>query len=67
MDTWKYDTRAFYPKEATPFLGNGYIGGDIPIDGHGAEHGELLATMAAFYVGRDEVMPGIPHWLNAPI
>ncbi len=64
MDQWTYDTAVWSPPEAAPFLGNGFIGGNIPIDGHGATGNPWGATVAAFYVGPDETFVQVPHWLN---
>ena len=64
MNKWVYDTAVWSPQEATPFLGNGFIGGHIPIDGHGAGGNPWGAAVAAFYVGPEETFAQVPHWLN---
>ena len=65
MNKWIYDTAVWSPQEAAPFLGNLFLGGNIPIDGHGAGGNPWGAAVAAFYVGPEETFTQVPHWLNA--
>src|ERR1043165_4650338 len=67
MDTWKYECQTWYPDEAATFLGNGYIGGTIPRDGHGATGNPYAATVAGYYIGDNEDPGRVPHWLNCPL
>ena len=68
MNTWLYDTRTWHPEEGTPWLGNGWIGGAVPLDGHnGGSVGKRMASLAANYQGTDEVYRMAPHWLRAKI
>ena len=68
MDTWKYDVPTWYPEDqASPYMGNGFIGGNIPLDGHGAGGMRYLATLACYYIGTKETMIPIPHWINVPL
>lgn len=67
MDTWAYDIGNWYPEEGSPYIGNGWIGGNIPLNGHGGEGNRHLAAMAANYMGRDETYRAVPHWLNVDI
>jgi len=67
MDTWKYECQTWYPEEGSTFLGNGYVGGTIPRDGHGATGNPFTATVAGHYVGENEEAGTVPHWLNCPL
>ena len=67
MNTWAYDIGNWYPEEGSPYIGNGWIGGNIPLNGHGGEGNRHLAAMAANYMGRDETYRAVPHWLNVDI
>ena len=68
MNTWLYDTRAWHPEEGTPWLGNGWIGGAIPLDGHNGSVGSRrLVSLAANYQGAGEEYRMVPHWLGAEI
>jgi len=67
MDTWKYDQRNWYPQEARTFIGNGYIGGSIPLDGHGGRGAVFTASMAGLFAGPHDTAVPVPHWLDIPI
>lgn len=67
MNSWRYEIPTWYPEEATTFLGNGFIGGNLPLDGHGAEGMRYPASVVGLYVGPDETAVNVPHWLNVPL
>ncbi len=67
MNTWTYDIGNWYPEEARIFLGNGFAGGSLPLNGHCALNEKFSGTIAGYYVGDEEIMPGVPHWLNAVV
>lgn len=67
MNTWTYDIATWYPAEAVPYIGNGWIGGSVPLNGHGGADNRLAASLAANYMGKEERFAGVPHWLNAGV
>jgi len=67
MDTWNYHNRAWQRADCLTFGGNGFWGGRVPLDGHGADGNPFAAAVAGFYVGEGEVMADVPHPLNAPL
>ena len=67
MNTWTYDIGCWYPEEGSPFIGNGWIGGNIPLNGHGGSDNRYIATVAANYQGADEINRAVPHWLNVDV
>ena len=64
MNTWTYDIGNWYPEEGSPFIGNGWIGGNIPLNGHGGADNAYAASLAANYMGPGETFAMVPHWLN---
>jgi trehalose/maltose hydrolase-like predicted phosphorylase len=67
MNSWVYDVRVLYPPEGQTLIGNGYIGGSLPIDGHGAAGNSMPGVAVGLYAGEEESPANIPHWLNIPI
>ncbi|MGB2998221.1 MAG: hypothetical protein WBC59_06245 [Phycisphaerae bacterium] len=67
MNTWQYDISTWYPEQGTTFIGNGFVGGHLPIDGHGAAGNPYPAALAAHYVGPQETFTYVPHWLDVPL
>lgn len=67
MNTWTYDIGNWYPEEGSPYIGNGWIGGSIPLNGHGGSGCPYGAAVAANYMGPSETFVMAPHWLNATV
>lgn len=64
MNTWTYDIGNWQPEEGSPYIGNGWIGGNIPLNGHGGSGNVYAAALAANYMGPEEIFTMVPHWLN---
>lgn len=67
MNTWIYDIPNWYPTQGETFLANGYFGGMVPCDGHGASGQRHATALAGFYAGEEEQAVCLPHWLHAPL
>lgn len=64
INPWKYECPTWYPAEGSTFIGNGFIGGSMPLDGHGAEMHRYNMAMVGLYFGPNEDAAMVPHWLN---
>ena len=67
MNTRLYTNRTWQRADCLLFAGNGYIGGRVSLDGHGAEGKSGAASLAGFFVGEGEEAANAPHPINAPL